>query len=155
MHWAKEIPEKPSLSVWQSHHTLLFYSSIDQWSPSDPCRATELSERRFTLRLHMGNNLEIVQCALLNKLTCLGLLYFENGGQVEIIHWMLFFRNIGKEEGEATGRHSDNSSFMSMLVCLFFLSFSSCSFVRFIFFYLCVCVFCLCACCCLFVFSIK
>ena len=32
---------------------------------------------------------------------------------------MLFFRNVGKEEGEAAGRHCDNSSFISMLVCLF------------------------------------
>ena len=49
---------------------------------------------------------------------------------------ILFFRNMGKEEGEAAGRHCDNSSFKSMLVCLFlflslFLSFSRCLFVFF------------------------
>ena len=37
---------------------------------------------------------------------------------------MLFFRNKGKEEGEAAGRHCDSSNFISMLVFLFFFSFA-------------------------------
>ena len=41
---------------------------------------------------------------------------------------------MGKEEGEEAGRHDDNSSFVSILVCLFlFLSFSFSLFVRFLF----------------------
>ena len=66
----------------------------------------------------MGNNFEVVQCTLLNKLISLGLLYFENAGQVVMMGRMLFFRNMGKK-GEVTGRHCDKSSFISMLVCLF------------------------------------
>ena len=31
MNWASTYPANPSLSVWQSHHTILFYSSINQW----------------------------------------------------------------------------------------------------------------------------
>ena len=48
----------------------------------------------------MGNDFVVVLCTLLNKLISLGLLYFENIGQIVIMEWMLFFTNMGKEEGE-------------------------------------------------------
>ena len=73
---------KPSLSVWQSHHTLLFYSSI----------------------------------TLLNSLISLGTLYFKNVGQVVMMEWMVFFRNVGKED-----HHCHNSPVVLMKI-FFFLS---------------------------------
>ena len=47
-------------------------------------------------------------------------LYFENVGQAIILECKLLFRNKGKEEGEAAGRHCDNTSIMSMIVCFLF-----------------------------------
>ena len=51
MHWASEFPANPSLSLWQYHHTLLFYSSVNQWKTLDPCRATYRSENCSSLSL--------------------------------------------------------------------------------------------------------
>ena len=45
----------------------------------------------------MGNNFEVVQCTLLNKLISLGLLYFENVGKVVMMEWMLFLRNVERK----------------------------------------------------------
>ena len=90
----------------------------------------------------MGNNFEVVQCTLLNKLVSLNLLYFENVGQVVITEWLLFLGYIGKAEGEAAGRHCNTSGFISMPLCLFvflslFLAFSLCLFVCFVFVVFC------------------
>ena len=61
-------------------------------------------------------------------------LYFENVGQAIIMERKLLFRNKGKEEGEAAGRHCDNSSYISMLGCiLIFLSLFFFFFFRFLF----------------------
>ena len=76
----------------------------------------------------MGNNFEVVQCTLLNKLIGQDLLYFENVGQVVIMEWLLLFKTMGKEVGEAEGRHCNNSSLISMLVYLWFFLCSSFSF---------------------------
>ena len=71
----------------------------------------------------MRNNFEVVQCTLLNKLISLSLPYFQNVGQVVIMEWMWFW-NMGKEEGEAAGRHCHSSSFISMpFVCYLYLCF--------------------------------
>ena len=113
MDWASKFPAKPSLSMRQSHHTLMFYSSIGQWQYSDEVKAASHLDSKYE------NNFEVVQCTLLDNLISLGLLSFENLWRVVIMLWTLFFRTIGKEEGEAAGRHCDNSSFISMLVCLF------------------------------------
>ena len=86
----------------------------------------------------MGNNFEVVQCTLLNKLISLDLdlQYFKNSGQVVIMEWMLdlFFRNMWKEEGEAVGQHCYKSGCISLFTVLsLFLSFSCCLLV-FLFF---------------------
>ena len=91
------------------------------------CKVEDVSQ----LSQNMRNNFEVVQCTLLIKLISLGLAYFENIGQVVIMERMLF-RNMGKEEGEAAGRRCDSSSFISMLVCLLFLSFFLSLFVCFV-----------------------
>ena len=81
------------------------------------------------LSQNMKNNFKVVHCTLLNKLISLSLLHLKNVGKVIIMEWMLFW-NMGKEEGEAAGRHCYSSSFISMLVCLLFIGlFLSFSFV--------------------------
>ena len=83
------------------------------------------------LSQNMRNNFEVVQCTLLDKLIILSLPYFQNVGQVVIMEWTLFW-NMGKEEGEAAEWDCNSSNFISMLVCLLFisvfLSFSFCLF---------------------------
>ena len=59
----------------------------------------------------------------------------KNVGQVVIKEWMLFFRNLVKEEGETAGRHCNNSNFISMLVCLFIIFFLFLFVYLFVFFF--------------------
>ena len=68
------------------------------------------------LSQNMGNNFEVVQSTLLNKLVSQDLLYFQNVGQVVITAWMLLFR-----KGRGSGCR-DNPTFILVLVCLLFVS---------------------------------
>ena len=91
------------VSFQQSPNCLCHISIVVLHLPGIP--AGLHSEVKDVLRLSqkLASNFEVVQCTLLNKLISLGLLYFENVWQVVMMEWMLFFRNIGKEEGEAAG----------------------------------------------------
>ena len=129
MHWASEFPAKSSQSVWQFRHTLLFYkfsqSIINLRSLYGYIAKWNML---YTLTQNMGNNFEIVQCTLLNKLISLSVLYFETVGQVVIMERILLLKNMGTEEGAAARCHCNNSCFIFLLVHFsLFLSFSLCS----------------------------
>ena len=132
MHCAGKFPAKPSLPVWQSHHTLFNQSMIYFWFQWG---YTAKWKMFHTQSQNMENNFQLVQCTLMNKVISLDLLYF-------LTCWASCNNGVNiilQKYGKGGGRGGKTSLwhlgfnlyarlffflffFLSLFVCLLFLS---------------------------------